>query len=503
MASLWPLALLLILFSACQPIPSIEKIKYEPNLALPLLDTEVSLGWLQQGLAADQSWLTVDDEGLFHLKYSLSLYDTAITDYLNVGSFFFSSVNQTGMIPAQSFGGWDLDEAMVKQGQLELSLVMPQSDQYRLELTFPQIERDEVLGAQWSIDFEGASLELRGQQGIDLVNALLKFDQGQLSYTSRVIRQSDGSEISPSQFGLGMEQLAFAYAVGHFGEPVLLRDTTQFDLGFSTYAPQADFSFSEPNLTLTLSHGIGAPMLVKLDELIALKNEADAVLSVANPLTEGILLDYPSLTQRGEVVSTPIEINHQNSDLPELLSFMPDRLQFGWRYSLGQNQGPYFITDSAGIQGEAEFDLPLIFQAKEVHFDQVIDFDMEWPDLDPLSQIELKLVTQNGFPMAIHGQVYFIDAQGIRLDSLFQGSDLLLAPAQVDTEGRVISAQAAEHLISIESSRYSQLQEARQLEFRASLETSNQGAQAVRITRELSLGLTLGLKADLNLSTEN
>ncbi|MEM9984872.1 MAG: hypothetical protein AAF804_07230, partial [Bacteroidota bacterium] len=481
----------------------IEEITYQPTFALPLLDTEVSLTWLQQGLAADQSWLSVDETGLFHLKHHLSLYDTVITDYLDVGSFFLPSVNQTGMIPAQSFGGWDLDEARVKRGQLEVGLAMPQADQYRLELTFPQVEQDQIRGVQWSIDFEGTALELKDQQGIDLSNALLKFDQGRLSYTSRVIRQSDGTEVSPIQFGLGMEQLAFAYAIGHFGEPVFLKDTTQFDLGLAQYTPAADFYFSEPSLTLNISHGIGAPMLVKLDKLVALKNETDAALSVSNPLEEGIDLAYPTLNQRGEMASTPIEFNHQNSDLPELLSFMPNRLQFGWHYSLGQEEGPYFITDSAGIQGEAEFDLPLIFRAQNVHLDQVIDLDLEWPDLDPLTQVELKLATQNGFPLAVRGQIYFLDEGGLRLDSLFRESDLFLAPAQVDAAGRVIAPQVAEQLISIDPSRYRQLQEARQLEIRASLETSNQGEQAVRITRDLRLELNLGLKAGLELNSEN
>ncbi|MEL7339918.1 MAG: hypothetical protein AAGM67_05470, partial [Bacteroidota bacterium] len=218
-------------------------------------------------------------------------------------------------------------------------------------------------------------------------------------------------------------------------------------------------------------------------------------------LTDGLILNYPPLSAVGEKRSTEVVLNKDNSSLPQAIHPLPEALVYqlsGLAHPAGDSTEVGFITDSSAFSVGIALEVPLEFRLAPYTFRDTFALDVSAADI--LESAGLLLLTENGFPLELGVQVYFLDGGDQTLDSLFTDLRPILSAAAVDEVGRVSSASAERQEITLDQQKLSALLEAEKIAIRANVSTTDAGSVPVRIYEDYGLGFKLGLRSQLNVS---
>ena len=135
-------------------------------------------------------------------------------------------------------------------------------------------------------------------------------------------------------------------------------------------------------------------------------------------------------------------------------------------------------------------DLPLYGQAS--NFIATDTFVLDFSTYQKVKAAEFKFVTENGLPLSVDIQGYFMDDNGLILDSLLQQKERVVAAAPVDGEGIVTNTVEETKYIDIPADRFAQIRSAKKLLLLASFSTLNNGEIPVKILSGQSTDIRLG-----------
>ena len=253
-------------------------------------------------------------------------------------------------------------------------------------------------------------------------------------------------------------------------------------------------------------NSVGAPISVRFDTIEARNTRQGGAVGIENDqLSNGFVLEYPRLGGVGEFQETEVVLDNQNTNINELTSLLPDLFLYSWNVVIGGDQNPddYFILDTSKVYISAGIEVPFYLRAKSLaYFDTIpLGPDFRWPlanSESSLQEAEIKILLENGMPLALLGQIYVLDENGILLDSLLTLGDAVLAPAPIDGDGNVIGTSVQEVLVPLSAERYRLIQQGTQLRYQLRIETSEQGNELVRLTDQASLDIKMGVRATLS-----
>ncbi len=491
----WLGLLVLGLWAGCQPLSPIESVEWQPQWAAPWLDTELATGQIFERWVEQPEWLKIDADGLIRLVYPLTLYDSTLTDYLRVEDFEVPLPSMEGQLPTELFGLGPLSSATVRSGRIRFAVEMAQAGSYRLNLVLPNgvNERSEPLG--FEVRFTGPSFELPAAEAFSLAGNRLDFVDGAIGYRYALTDAESGQPVSPQRLRLFFEGLHFAHAVGEFDLGTVVRDTLTMGLDLPDFQEGGHLELSQPALKLRLTHSLGVPLQARLDPFEATRGGEH--LAVHSPLSEGVSLAYPSLSEIGQTRTTELTIDHDNSNFPALISLLPQAVTMGWQFGREGGDGSFFLTDSLHLRVAGSLEVPLLLQARDIGYVQPIERLPAWPELSGVETVALRVRTDNGLPLEVYSQVVFFDEGGRRIDSLFSEAPLLSAAA-VDATGEVASPSRSEQEVVMDALRYASLRRSTSAELRLRVSTSQGGSRPVRLTTQQALRLQLGVRAQLS-----
>jgi len=141
-------------------------------------------------------------------------------------------------------------------------------------------------------------------------------------------------------------------------------------------------------------------------------------------------------------------------------------------------------------------EIPLDIQLSDIELEQ--DLGLELTSMDQVESAELILITENGFPLELVLQAYFLDEQGAVQDSLFDGSAQLLSAASVDQNGRVTESSSSTLDIALTAERWYRLQNSAEIRIKAEIATTQAGTVPVKFYDDYNLKVKLGALAELN-----
>jgi hypothetical protein len=112
-----------------------------------------------------------------------------------------------------------------------------------------------------------------------------------------------------------------------------------------------------------------------------------------------------------------------------------------------------------------------------------------------IESVEFKLVTENGTPVDIDGQIYFQDETGTAVDSLFErGQSKIMASAPVNN-GIATDQTRTENFISMNAARFDHIrQTARSAFMKIFFTTAENGQVPVRFLAEDATTLKMGIR---------
>lgn len=481
------------LFASCSLIDKSDKIigpQWEPEFAVPILNTEFSMADLLSRLDSN-SYIQTQNDGLLSLVYEDQLASVTGTSLLSLPNLpvpMFDTTQRVGF-PVEG-----IKMLGIKQGLLNYSFESVDVGNHELVVQIPEASQngqayEQVVAFSAPGTFAG-TLDLSGYD-LDLSTERMTFKY--------FARPTGGSERKPLlNFFFEITDLDYDQINGYLGTQDLELGGDSIQMDVFEDLIDGEFRINDPRISITLDNTYGVPIEVQARKFEVQTSEGLIALDHTG-LENGLPINFPELSAIGSSARTIIEINKDNSNIADLLSSKPSGISYDLSATLhpeGDTSNVGFVLDNSGFDLGLRVEVPLDIQLSDIELEQ--DLGLELTSMDQVESAELILITENGFPLELVLQAYFLDEQGTVQDSLFDGPAQLLSAASVDQNGRVIESSSSTLDIALTAERWYRLQNSAEIRIKAEIATTNAGSVPVKFYDDYNLKVKLGALAELN-----
>lgn len=272
------------------------------------------------------------------------------------------------------------------------------------------------------------------------------------------------------------------------------------ELGFDKLLNQGEVYLPEPKITISVVNYWNVPTQFRFSEFYYYQESNSPALPVSGTLlSQWISIDQPLAPEIKAI--TDIVLDSANTNIDEVISALPHHLSFGADYETIPG-GIYNINPTSTDSVLVKVEVPLNIKATNLLFTDTIDFKLAediGQDTSNIDSLQLNLVFDNGFPIALSTQVYFLDDNYDVLDSI---SDTKIdIPAGKVSNGLVTeSAVSSVIKIPVDKERMKKLMDSKYLKLSATFNTVNSNLnQTVKIYSNYTFGLKVGAYVKLQL----
>lgn len=368
-----------------------------------------------------------------------------------------------------------------------------------LTIEIPSLENQ--FGAVFSETIQIENTEFTGPQSVSVSLDNYSFylseaeNQLEVNYFSEIMGSSNYvsySEDDEINILIGLEDLDFNYIEGYFGQIEEVIQEDELDLDFSAIEDITSGIYLEtPNLRFTVDNSVNVPF--ELDFNLTGYNE-----------NESVSLDGPKIDVL-PLASSSTDLNNSNSQLSNLIALNPSQIIYSGSVLSNPdgNVGDInSISSDANISIGYEMDLPLYLRIEDAERTDTLELDFgEENDnnsrSDYVDSVSLKLHTENEFPLDVDLMILFTDSvTGSVLDSI---DIALLDAAEVDDDGRTITANIYDSNIALNSGQIDALYNANRVLLDVKMNSYDNQNTAVRLYTHYEFVIALGILLDINI----
>ncbi|MBK8706489.1 MAG: hypothetical protein IPN33_24945 [Saprospiraceae bacterium] len=502
----WLSLFMLAGLTACSTFDDIEDLDnpdYEAEFAVPLIDTRLSMHDILENFEENAS-LTIDPDGLIRFRYSGDVITKSSAEV-------FAAINATvsqGVIPITSNrqalpfaapSGLDMDRLDLKTGKLVYLIQNIHNESITVTFMIPEVTLN---GVPFSFTttvpaYSGtgdppqtANLFTPIQLGGHLIQPV-----NDSIYIEYEAIDATGDMVTLGPTGLLINDLSFSYAEGYLGNQLYEggRDTIVIDF-FDNWV-RGDVYFEEPKITFNFENSFGIPTRSIINLFNVFTVRGDVLPLESEFITNGIDFPYPTLDEIGQVKTTSFVFTKENSNIDIVLGAGPIAIDYDVNAFTNPEMNSTirgFITDSSYYKVRVDVELPLYGNA--VDFVARDTFDIDFSKFEEVKAAEFKLVTDNGLPLSIDVQGYFLDDNGMVLDSLLGSRERVINSAPVDGQGHVIQPKQQITYAPFDEARFAGIRDAKRLSVVAAFSTYNDGNVSVRVLADQQVQVRLGAK---------
>jgi hypothetical protein len=495
----------LLLLGACnqyEDFATLDGIRYSAEYAIPLVDSEVSLDDFLGELEEDAA-LIVATDGQLHLTYSgdvLSRTTAEVFADLSEPLALLSLVpipNGRQGLPFALPEGLELDRVDLKSGQLVYTIRNGAPVPVTARLILPTVTRggDPLLLEHELPAYSGSGPlpEFTQSDPLDLTAYQIASENDSI-FVEFTATGTDGELYPPGAGSLiSLTDIEFSYAEGYLGQQLYRggRDTIEIDL-LSNYT-QGTIFFRDPTVTFNFINSFGVPTVavVNLFNVITVDGQ-NLPLESAVVNNGGIEFPYPGLDEVGQSKTKTFVFDATNSNIDDILGAGPVAIDYDVDALTNPEDNETvagFLTDSSFYRVQVDVDLPLYGTATDFLARDTLDINLlnEYP---AVASAEFKLTADNGIPLGVALQGYFLDESGAVIDSLFADQREIVAAAPVAAAGLPTASSELTVLRNFDSEAFVTIRGATRIVLAASFSTTPD--VAVRLKNDQRLRLRLG-----------
>lgn len=506
-----------ILVSCLEELENTDKIAsstFEPVIEFPLINSDFSMrDMLTEGNSKAK---ITEDNGLMVITYTDSISSLSAESFfllpdqqspilsINGSEITFPSPGASITITKNltfnfnTLQGELLDSILFKAGQLAFAVNSNLPANIDLQLSLSSLkfsgtsfERDVSFNGPGS---QNPSANLQGSV-IDLTAN--GSTSNQVSFAIQAVITDTGQPMNNTHnlsCSLQLNQLQFRSMFGDLGSHAFPFSADSVDVDVFDNALAGNIQLASPTIQLDINNSFGLPIGFNIQDITALKEAAMTTLSgpAVNFPTNPYRLSCPSTVQAGQSILTQIAFTPTNSNIPQLVSLLPNYLSyaFGLRLNPAPATSKNFVMDDSRLDIGLHFELPLHGSISDLTISKQFDFD--GLGIDDVESSFIKLKTVNELPVDAGIQVYFLDASGTVLDSLFTNRSVIKA-ADVDASGFTPESAELVNEVSITQEKIDRIEQAEILVLSAVLGTTNNGTVPVKFSVEDKLKINLGV----------
>lgn len=499
----WVLALVGFGCSQFADLEDAERSGYEAEFAVPLVNTSFTMNDVLENFE-ENSVLTVLPNGLLRLQYSgdvisestAEVFDAINRDLSQAGFIPLGTSRQA--LPFTGPNGLEIDRMELKEGQLLYTLENCYDVPITGTITFP------------SVTLNGEPLRISrqmpagdGMGGCEAVaNALSPYNlkdhlvtpENDSVYVLYEVKDNEGNILEPIGNNLiAINGLAFSYTEGYLGQVTHTNDRDTIEIDFFDNWIRGDVYFEDPVITFNFENSFGIPTRSIIDIFDIFTVEGEVLPLESEFITNGVDFPYPLIDEVGQVKETKFTFTKDNSNIREVLGAGPVAIDYDVDAITnpdGDTEVRGFITDSSYYLVRVDVDLPLYGSA--VDFGVLDTFELNFNSLEEVDEAEFKMVTDNGMPVEIGLQGYFLDENNQVLDSLFSEVEPFIGGAPVDIDGVPTEPNTVVTFVDFPPERFAKIKPAQRLAILANFGTTTKGEQSVQIRAGQDVKVRLG-----------
>lgn len=296
-----------------------------------------------------------------------------------------------------------------------------------------------------------------------------------LNYEGQAISNANSLSI-----GLVLSNPMFRIVYGKFAQREFVTDEQSVMLGILENVDADGFYLDNPQIDFNFRSSFGLPVLGKLSSLVATNSSGETLPFTGSIITNTTSVESPTIDDIGSFVETTISINRDNSNIADVIAFLPTELSYQFEGSV-EPQSPsieQFVLDTSRVIGSYTIKLPLSGHVEEFGSSQEFDFDGS--DLDVLKQTKIVLHTINGLPLTVGVELVFLDINDAPIYTMFSGTNFL-NPGTIDANGFVISKTESTVEAEITAEEIVKLQSTQKIRMVSILNTGINGTENVKI----------------------
>ncbi len=434
----------------------------DPSFALPIAQTTLNLGDLEQHLDSESFVYSEEDE-TFWLVYPNDLFELRADDLIELPSQEFEDSYSLSSSAADAFNlagagtifnynnnpgfnitvenGAEIDSILFKGGSLLINLESDFEHDVEIVLSIPGLRIGSIpFSTTLNLDWMG-SVPVLASFEQDLTGYSLDLTDSGLSNNFMALESSieithSGENVSTGDeidYELSMDMNEFKIIHGYVGQQteILAVDTQNIDIFADLNG--GILHFENPSIDLRLVNSSGVPVELDLTSVYSPDDNVSTVLSGDD--LENIPIIEPALFP-GDEVTTSFSITNEGTN--PTLSDMMDDGPFNLIYSIDANTNPLgfmnnFIEDTSSVKCFADVILPFYGYADNFALADTSDADIESImglddteesnlDAEDIEKVTIRLVVDNGLPVDVGVQVYFMDTLDVLVDSLFENT---------------------------------------------------------------------------------
>jgi hypothetical protein len=456
----------LLTYSCKKPqFGDLASTSWNPNLAVPLAYGTFDVYDIFANTNSNDLVIIDPNTGSIALVYRSDLSVVSGSEVLNlqgVNDAFALSATQMNASPTGSFNGTvnsnsqqdivlsvgagvELDNFVVKNGQLTINLSSNLAHDLTVNVTFPGITiSGNAVQQTVQMNYTG-SVPHTGIATINLANALVDCSYG-VGYNTiptnvQTTITGSGAAVAGGEMltvEVSSNNLNFSQAHGYFGQQSLanLSDSVLLRL-FENSPGMGYFEFSNPILRLFAENEVGLPVQLSIDEIKTINVQTAQEFPLTG-FASIYNINFPSIL--GNTSFTTLVFNNANtSGLNTVLSPEPKYLSFILSAMMnpdGPTSTMNFVSDTSKLRFRSELELPLEGFAYGFGVRDTVPFNLS-QNISEIEYVMFRLFLDNGFPIEMGGQVKFMDDNYNVLFSAFDQTTTIVPPALVDGSGMV------------------------------------------------------------------
>jgi hypothetical protein len=498
---------LFFIWPACQKtdLSNAELADHEAEFAFPLFNTtllmkDLMLKVLNDTLSGDT--IVVNSDGTMTLYYTGDVAEKPATDiFASFTGGFFPLFDTIGTSPIDMLEGVTIYRADLKKGRIQITAFNSKPDTLTCKLRIPQMSKD---GEMFAYYFTLLPTSTHYSPPIDVSGYVLESDSNTLEFIYEAYKPNgERVKIEPGVL-ISFETLEFSYLEGYWGYQryPLIRDTIEIDINQTDL--KGDVTVKNPKVTMRISNSWGFPTRGVVKYLSFIGQNGEEI-----PLVSSIFVDsavdfnYPkfALNEIGQTKYTDLFLDETNSNIADIFNAQPTRLIYEVDGISNAEQDPDiigFLTDSSIISLKMQVELVLEGSARNFGAEQMLDLNFgDFGDIDTtnIQEVEFKLVTENGTPIASELQLYFLDDAGAALDSLFSdGSRFIMEAAPVNGDGVATGVTRTENFIQMPIERFNRIRTAKKAFLKTAFTTAEGGSIPVKLLADDRATVKMGMK---------
>jgi len=264
---------------------------------------------------------------------------------------------------------------------------------------------------------------------------------------------------------------------------------------------------ADPQIHLKVGNSFGVPFGIELLDLEARFKDASMTPINLDPDVNPVIIDAPTIDQVGQSILSYTAIDSNNSNINEIASTDLTGLQFSIN-ALGNPTGfmNNFILDTSHLDVNVEVVIPMHLRAEGLEMGETFDFEIggdEGFSRENIKSFMFQLETENGLPLEVSTQVYFMDSDENYLDSLFNEQNWNILPSGViDDDGKVIFTTYNKVEVPLTETQIDNVFIAEKIMITILVETSEQGTRDIKFYSTNSLGFKLGARAEVSVTSD-